>query len=241
MIFAAKVNILLMALIVIEGLDGAGKSTQINLLGSFLTQKGIASHFLHFPRVDAPYSGELIARFLRGDLGRIDEVDPYVVAMLYALDRMDASGLIKSWLNAGEVVLLDRYVYSNIAFQCAKLSDSSEVGKLRSWILNLEFSYFAIPQPDISLFLDVPFEFTSRRLTEQREGADRKYLNGKEDIHEKDLDFQQRVRDVYLMQQAFDPQFTVIPCYDGHGSMLKPDEIFSRVTETILSRKIIAY
>jgi len=239
LIFAAKVNILLMALIVIEGLDGAGKSTQINLLGSFLTQKGVASHFLHFPRVDAPYFGELIARFLRGDLGRIDEVDPYVVAMLYALDRMDASGLIKSWLKTDEVVLLDRYVYSNIAFQCAKLNDSSRVDKLRSWILNLEFDYFAIPKPDISIFLDVPFEFTSKRLSEQRDGADREYLNGRDDIHEKDLNFQQRVREVYLLQQSLDPQFVVIPCYDEHGSMLEPDKIFNRIVEAILVHKAL--
>jgi len=73
-----------MALIVIEGLDGAGKSTQIDILTNQLKDKAIPSHFLHFPRVEAPFFGELIARFLRGDLGAIDRVDPYVVALLYA-------------------------------------------------------------------------------------------------------------------------------------------------------------
>ena len=76
-----------MKLFVIEGVDGSGKSTQLKLLSKFLTRKGYSCEFLHFPRTDAPYFGELIARFLRGEFGSLNEVDPYMVAMLYAGDR----------------------------------------------------------------------------------------------------------------------------------------------------------
>ena len=108
-----------MKLFVIEGVDGAGKSTQIKLLRNFFLSKGFSCEYLHFPRTEAPYFGELIARFLRGEFGSLNEVDPYLVAMLYAGDRKDAAELIGTWLKKGKIVLLDRYTYSNIAYQCA--------------------------------------------------------------------------------------------------------------------------
>lgn len=228
-----------MALIVVEGLDGAGKSTQIDLLKNYLKSKLIPCHFLHFPRVDAPFFGELIARFLRGDLGSIDKVDPYVVALLYASDRMDAAPLLRQWLAGNHVVLLDRYVYSNVAFQCAKLNNTDEVKRLRDWILQLEFDYYAIPRPDLNIFLNVPFDFTRQRLTEQRTGDSRHYLQGKDDIHEKDLSFQEKVRNIYLEQQQFDTNFVVLDCTDANGQMLKPDVISEMILNEIVSRNLI--
>ena len=181
--------------IVLEGLDGAGKSTQIGMLERLLASRGVASEFLHFPRFDAPVYGELIARFLRGELGPVEGVDPYVVALLFAGDRAGAAPMLRRWLDDGKVVLLDRYVYSNVGFQCAKLPAGEQRSRLRRWILDLEFGYNAIPRPDLSLFLDVPFAFTERKLAQQREGGDRDYLKGARDIHEDSLDLQRRVRD----------------------------------------------
>ena len=153
-----------MKLFVIEGIDGAGKSTQINLLKRYFSGKGYNCEYLHFPRTDEPFFGELIARFLRGEFGSLDEVNPWLVAMLYAGDRKDAGRLIGEWLAKGSVVLLDRYTYSNIAYQCAKLDDNTEKERLMKWILDLEFNHFGIPRPDINIFLDVPFSFTEKKL-----------------------------------------------------------------------------
>lgn len=222
-----------MALIVIEGLDGAGKSTQIRLLGDYLNKKGIKNSYLHFPRMDSPFFGEMIARFLRGELGEVNQVDPYVVALLYACDRKDASKMISGWLENNEVVILDRYVYSNVGFQCAKLNNAEEQDRLRKWIVDLEFNYYKIPRPSLNLFLDVPFQFTIERLTENRKGDDREYLKGKEDIHEKDLSFQERVRQIYLKQEGIDPCFKVIKCYDQTNKVLKPEEIFQLIKQKV--------
>ncbi len=222
-----------MAFIVIEGLDGAGKSTQIKMLADYFEGKGLKHRYLHFPRTDSPFFGEMIARFLRGELGDVNQVDPYVIALLYAGDRMDASGMIKNWLNQGENVLLDRYVYSNIAFQCAKFKDEAHQTRLRNWIFELEYNYYKIPKPDINLFLDVPFNFTKERLTENRFGDDRAYLNGKEDIHEKDLQFQEKVRQVYLNQEKLDSTFNVIKCYDQETNIKNPNDIFDLILDHV--------
>ena len=96
--------------IVLEGLDGAGKSTQIRKLRDMFSVQGIESEYIHFPRFDAPVYGELIARFLRGELGGVEQVDPYLVALLYAGDRNDAAAMIRGWLDEGKAVIADRYV-----------------------------------------------------------------------------------------------------------------------------------
>ena len=109
---------------------------------------------------------------------RINGVDPYLVALLYAGDRQDAASQIQRWMDDGNFVILDRYVYSNIAFQCAKISDDTKRRELKDWIMHLEFDYNHIPRPDLSLFLDVPFDFTRDNLSATREGVDRDYLLG---------------------------------------------------------------
>ena len=221
--------------IVLEGLDGAGKSTQIQKLRQMYLEQGVGSEYIHFPRFDAPFYGELIARFLRGELGRVDEVDPYLVALLYAGDRNDAAPKIRGWLDEGKVVIADRYVYSNIGYQCAKISDTQARKALRKWILELEFDYNRLPRPDVSLFLDVPFEFTERKLSETREGDDRTYLQGGKDIHESSLTLQQRVREVYLEAARECDDLRVVDCGDDGGAMASPDVIFGRIKRTLAS------
>ncbi len=218
--------------IVIEGLDGAGKSTQVaELIKWFEVEQGKSVKFLHFPRFDAPIYGELIAKFLRGELGDNDSVNPYLVALLYAGDRAEAAEMIRGWLDAGEVVILDRYVLSNVAYQCAKLSDKESKATLKEWILDLEFVKNNIPKPDLNIFLSVPFDFTKSKLEEHREGSDRDYLQGKKDIHEASLSFQERVREVYM--EHSDEKYFIVDCATQH-EMLPIEEISKKIQKLVL-------
>lgn len=218
-----------MNFLVVEGIDGSGKSTQISLLKKHLTEKNIAWQYIHFPRTDTGIYGELVARFLRGDLGDLNKVDPYLVALLYAGDRKDAAIQIRDWLSQGYFVLLDRYVYSNIAFQCAKLNSRDDQIRLREWILNLEYVYHNIPRPDMNILLSVPFSFTANKLSNVREGNERDYLQGKRDIHEEDLGFQKKVREMYLWQAAECNDLKIINCIDVNGNMEPVEKIFSEL------------
>jgi hypothetical protein len=116
------------------------------------------------PKTEEGVYGKLIARFLRGEMGANDQVDPYLVAMIFAGDRADAAQLIRKWMDEGYLVVADRYVYSNIAFQCAKLKQAEERDRLRDWILEFEFGYNQLPKPSVNLYLNVPFAFTQQQL-----------------------------------------------------------------------------
>ena len=221
-------------LTVLEGLDGAGKSTQVRKLREYLEGKG-PLEYIHFPRYNAPVYGELISRFLRGDFGTNETVHPQLVALIYAEDRHGAVPEISEALQKGNV-LFDRYVYSNIAYQCAKLKDPEEVERLRKWIIDTEFGNFGEPRPDLNIFLNVPLSFVENNLTHQREGNDRDYLNGAHDIHEASMDFQRRVRDIYLLQARKDPDFKVVDCSDADGNMLPEDEIFAKIKALVDER-----
>ena len=223
-------------LIVLEGLDGAGKSTQVRRLKSYLESLDPGLEYIHFPRYDAGIYGGLIGRFLRGDFGAIDEVHPQLVALLFAEDRHGAAPEMKKTLAAGGTVLLDRYVYSNIAYQCAKISDPEEAEELRKWIFDTEFGVFGEPRPDPNIFLDVPIGFVESRLTASRRGDDRGYLEGARDIHEADIEFQKKVRAMYLRQAEADPSLLVVDCSDPEGRMLPPDEIFKKLKAVVDER-----
>ena len=220
-------------LIVMEGLDGAGKSTQVKKLKEYLAQRCGELEYIHFPRYDAPVYGDLISRFLRGDFGSNEQVHPQLVALLFAEDRHGAAPAIRQALRDGKTVLLDRYVYSNIAYQCAKLKDPQERERLRDWVFDTEYGAFDLPVPDLNLFLDVPIGFVRKSLSQERIGNDRDYLEGAQDIHEASIAFQQDVRSIYVAQTRLDRHFLRIDCADAAGEMLPPDAIFAKVRATI--------
>ena len=220
-------------LIVIEGLDGSGKSTQVKRLRQYLESSGKPLTYIHFPRYDAPVYGDLIGKFLRGGFGSIDAVHPQLVALLYAEDRRTAVPQMLEAVKDGGILLLDRYVYSNIAYQCAKIEDESEREELRKWIRDTEDGDFGLPVPDLNIFLDVPIGFVEKKLESPRLGGDRDYLAGQSDIHEADIEFQKKVRQVYLRQCEEDPNFIRIDCGDREGRMLPPDAIFSSIISAI--------
>ena len=223
-------------LFVVEGLDGAGKSTQVSALRKYLEQRRGNLEYIHFPRYDAPVYGDLIGRFLKGEFGSIDSVHPQLVALLYAEDRHGAAPQMNEALREGRDVLLDRYVYSNIAYQCAKLSDPAKIEELRKWIIDTEFGVFGEPKPDLNIFLNVPLSFVESNLTSHREGDDRNYLHGSKDIHESSIAFQARVRDMYLMQAEKDPALKVVDCSDSEGRMLPEEAIFAKIKALVDER-----
>ena len=220
-------------LVVLEGLDWAGKSTQVKKLRTYLESLYGSLEYVHFPRYDAPVYGDLISRFLRGDFGSNESVHPQLVALLFAEDRHGAAPAMKETLEKGGVILLDRYVYSNIAYQCAKLKDEQEAEGLRDWIFNTEYGDFDLPKPDLNIFLDVPISFVESKLKADRAGDDRDYLAGGQDIHEADLEFQKRVRAIYQRQCEIDPKFIRIDCSDEYGMMLPPGAIFEKVKAVV--------
>ena len=158
-----------------------------------------------------------------------------LVALLFANDRMEHISTIIDWLEEGYYVIADRYVYSNIAYQCAKLSEEGEKESLKNWILDFEFHRNALPMPDKTLFLSVPLSFIKKSLSETRTGDDRDYLNGKEDIHEKSLSFQENVYKEYLKLLDSREDFGKVDCFDAGGCFLPKEEIHAKIWETLVA------
>ena len=220
-------------IITIEGLDGAGKSTQIELLTNRLTDCRIKHQFIHFPMLNKGVYGKLIAQYLRGEFGSIERVHPKLVALLFAEDRNEHKKQLTQWLKEGYLVIMDRYVNSNIAFQCAKTDNLIEKTELENWILDFEFNYNHLPKPDISFFLHVPFNIIKNSLRKERTGSDREYLNGKTDMHEDSLDLQQKVYKEYLKLINKQSNFYEIKCFTNDSRWLTPQEIHESIFEKI--------
>ena len=224
----------------LEGIDGAGKSSQLTLLSNYFAKGRRRVKTLHFPRLSvAPY-GEMIAAFLRGEYGAVDAVHPRLAALLYALDRREAAQELRDALAEGDVLIVDRYFFSNIAYQCAKVADPVKRKQLADWIEMLEYGHNAIPRPDLTLYFDVPLDFSLGKLANQRAGKDRDYLNGAEDIHESSQTLQERVRDEFLaMAKERKREIAIVDCRDFDGKMADKATIHNRVIDALRYYQII--
>lgn len=225
--------------IVIEGLDGCGKSTQTKLLIEHLEQDGQKCKFIHFPILEQGVYGKLIAQFLRGELNphetiidRVYDVHPKLVALMYACERKEHAHIIEEWLNDGYTVIADRFVCSNIAYQCAKSTSWVEKAHLREWILELEFTVNNLPRPDKMLFLDLPQKYIANKMLNERRGADRDYLKGEKDIHEADTSYQSKVYEEYMKLVDSMDDFVAVKCYDERG-ICSIEEIHKRICEEL--------
>jgi len=198
-------------LICLEGLDGSGKSTQIKIIQKYFIDNDIKYEFIHFPIYGNNEASNCISAYLRGEYGSINDVNPVFVANLYAMDRFLYLPTLQKQLLSNDVVLLDRYVFSNMAFQGAKHLNEAQSKIMRDWIDEFEFGFLELPYPDLNIFFDVPIDFIKERLETRRKAEDRDYLQGKVDIHENDIDFQKRVRDNYLALKGYQ-NYKIIEC-----------------------------
>ncbi|MDR2932802.1 MAG: deoxynucleoside kinase [Oscillospiraceae bacterium] len=175
-------------LIVIEGLDGSGKTTQTALLLDSMRVSGIKAEQLKFPDYESK-SSTLVKMYLDGEIGGIGDVNLYAASAFYAADRyISYERVWKKSYNAGTIFVADRYTTSNIIYQMAKLQDAQWAGYI-DWLYDFEYDKMRLPKPDAVVYLDMPPQL-SRTLLEKRYGGDREKL----DIHEKNLDYLGRCR-----------------------------------------------
>lgn len=198
-------------LIVCEGCDASGKSTQIELIKKYFEENNLKYEYLHFPIYGHNEASKVLAAYLRGEYGNINDVNPVFVANMYAMDRFLYLPTLQRQLLENDVVLLDRYVFSNMAFQGAKYMTDVQSQIMRDWINEFEFGFLELPYPDLNIFFDVPLDFIKERLNVRAEGDNREYLNGKKDIHEADFEFQGRVRDNYIALKDYQ-NYEIIEC-----------------------------
>ena len=215
-------------LIVVEGLDGCGKTTQVNLLPQKLKEMGIDSKLISFPDYDDP-SSTLVRMYLSGEFGdKPDSVNAYAASLFYAVDRY--ASFKRHWSDYyqnGGVVVSGRYVESNAYHQMSKLPEA-EWDKYLDWLYETEYTKTASPKPDAVIFLDMPLE-VSAKMMESRYSGD----ESKKDIHEKDLSYLIACRKAARFA-ADKCGWTVINCAEGD----KPrtiEDISADITEVVLS------
>lgn len=216
------------AFIVIEGTDGAGKTTQYKHLKERLKQEGHEVVDIHFPRYDHE-SSYFVREYLGGKYGNADDVGPYVGSLFYALDRFQAAADIRKALAQGKIVLCDRYVGSNMAHQGTKFTHPEQRKGYFIWLDNLEFQMLGIPRPDLSFVLTVPYEVISQRLSSKNRSS----THIEKDIHEADTEHIRRSHEVYEdLTRLFPKDFQSI---DGlrNGKLLDIETIHKIIWEKV--------
>ena len=209
-------------LIVIEGTDGSGKSTQFKRLTDRLQARGTAFKRLVFPRYSEP-SSALIRMYLGGELGASpSDVNSYAASAFYAVDRYASFKQDwGQWYCSGGLVLSDRYTTSNAVHQASKEKPEDRAEYLR-WLYEFEYDRLGLPRPDLTIYLDVPTDFT-QRLMRQREQD----LGTQADIHEQDMDYLATCRESGRAAAAF-YGWTVIDCVKD-GAMRSIDDIHEEI------------
>jgi dTMP kinase len=200
-------------LIALEGIDGSGKGTQAAVLHQRLNAAGIRTTLLSFPRYAETAFGRQIGRFLNGEFGTLDQVSPWLAALLFAGDRFESKSIIETSLAENSIVLCDRYVASNIAHQAAKLRGGARQ-ELVNWIDHLEYALYLLPRPRLTIWLDVPVPYAQRLIATK---SKRSYTEKSADLQEADPEYLQHVREVYAELAAAQSGWRRIDCLSAEA------------------------
>jgi dTMP kinase len=215
-------------LITIEGIDGSGKNTQAKLLEHSLLAQGHSVFFTSYPQYDS-WFGQMIGKFLNGELGSLESVDPRFAALLYAGDRFESKPQIEAALNEGRIVLSDRYVASNLAHQVARAPAEKRTELLR-WIEHLEYSIYGMPKENLILYVRIPAAEAQKLVAKK---SPRGYTPAQHDLQESNIRHLEEAAEMYDMLSRSRPWAT-IQCYDAQrGSIRLPEEISAEMLEAV--------
>ncbi len=213
-------------LIVLEGLDGSGKSTQFERLDRLLTEKGVPHTAISFPDYSQP-SSALVKMYLAGEIGSSpDDVNAYAASSFYAVDRY--ASFKRFWekdYSSGRLILAARYVSSNCIYQMTKLPREQWDGYLE-WLGHYEYELLGLPRPDEVVFLDMPVEISQRLLSRRYDGDD-----GRKDIHEANIGFLAKCRGTALYS-AERLGWRILECSSG-GQPRDVDDISAELADML--------
>ena len=213
-------------LIIIEGTDGSGKKTQAALLIERLKKEGRKAISKSFPQYGTKSAGPT-EEFLSGKYGKPTEIDPYVSSVFYAVDRFDLSQELKNLLEADYIVILDRYVDSNVGHQGGKIKNSAEREKYVEWLYDFEYRIMNIPKPDLVLVLHVPAEFNEELISQKQT------LFAVEKNHELGLEHLKNAESAYLwLAQKYPDDHKIVECMEN-GELLETEKIHEKVWNVI--------
>lgn len=221
--------------IVIEGTDGAGKGEQSLRLVKRIKDSGENVVLFDFPRYSEP-SSWFISQYLNGIFGTLQEINPKTASLFYMLDRYAAAPDIRTAIEAGSVVVSNRYVASNLGHQGSKFHNADERHHYFEWDYELEYGINSIPKPDLNIILHIPANIAQGLVDKKME---RQYLTGKKrDLHESDIDHLTRTEETYLqMVEMYPEDFTVVECV-VNGQLLSIEEVHEKVWT--IARKVLS-
>jgi len=216
--------------IVLEGIDGSGKTVQFGRLIKRLKEKKIDFKKIDFPRYGKP-SSYFVEQYLNGSYGGWKDVSAYRASLFYALDRFAASSQLKDWLKKGKVVISNRYVGSNLGHQGVKIHNKTGRKQFYQWVNNLEYGILGLPKPDLNIFLHVPAEICFD-LVEKK--GKREYLGKKtRDIHEQDIKHLKQAEKIFCeVRKLYHKDFFKIECVKGK-KLLSRQEISDKIWKAV--------
>jgi dTMP kinase len=211
-------------LVAIEGADGVGKNTTARTLRDSVIASGGSATIIGFPRYGETLAGVTIGKLLAGELPV--PATPHAAATLYALDRLEWLTTIGLAAETHDVLIFDRYIASNMAYQSARMPEGAAPGMM-DWILALETGQFGLPRPDLSIYLDTPWEMAKAMILQK---AERSYTTRAYDEYEADAALQMRVRANYEAMVAADMlgPWRIVRASEG-GTMRPPEAIASEI------------
>lgn len=218
-------------LIALEGIDGSGKRTQVELLARALEARGLSTFLISFPNYQSSF-GRLVAKYLNGDFGALETVDPHLSALLYAGDRLEAKRSLEAALSVGKNVLADRYIGSNLAHQSARVAPE-ERSKFLEWLTGLEYGLYSLPAEDLVIYLRVPVAEAHRLVALK---SAREYTTLQRDIQEADIKHLSETAKMYE-RLATESDWASIDCINAtSGVMRSPEEIHGDVLQIVEAR-----
>lgn len=213
-------------LIDFEGIDGSGKSTQVDLLLTYLKKNKLKHSYYKFPQHQKTFFAKTIDRFLQGEFGKLDKVPPHLISLAYAFDRALVRDKIYADLNEGKIIVCDRYVNSNKAYQASRLPKNKRAEFLH-WLDELDYKVNQNPREDLVIFMDIPVE-KSLELRKSRVAMDLLEQN-------KPL---QKTYEVYLSLFKKGKNWLRVNCVNSKGEIRSKEEIHQEIVKKLKEKKV---